>query len=118
MNFIWIAITSVLGLVMFLFVRDHFIWSIPYMVIHLSLIAFLRFRGVLNLNMPIYLIPLLFVSLQLIYSIYFFGTLDGLGLDEENHDKEFKMNLIRIGLLVVEYPLLIEFFKKPKYNRY
>lgn len=118
MNFIWIATTSILGLVMFLFVRDHFIWSIPYVVIHLSIIAFLKFRGVLDLRLPLFVIPFLFLTLQLTYSIYVFATLDSLGLKEDAHTKEFKMNLIRLGLLVVEYPLLLEFFKKPKYNRY
>ncbi len=118
MKFIWIAITALLGLVMFQMVKQHFIWSIPYVVVHLSLIAYLKFKGILELSMPSFLIPLLFLSLQLIYSLFMFSVINNLGLDEENFDKEIKFNLIRIGVLVVEYPLLVEFFKKPKYNRY
>ncbi|MGB0428901.1 MAG: hypothetical protein ACPGLV_00410 [Bacteroidia bacterium] len=118
MKFIWIAITALLGIIMFLLVKIHFIWALPYLVVHISLIALLKFRGVLNVSIPNWLLPIPFIALQLVYSMYVFTEIGTLGLDEENYDKEFKYNLIRITLLVIEYPLLLEFFKKPKFERY
>ena len=118
MKTIWIAIVMVLGLAMFVFVKQHFIWSIPYMVIHLSIIALLRHRGILDFKLPLAVIPVIFIGLQLIYSFYMFSEINGLNLDDENYWKQLKMNYIRIALVLVEYPLLIEFFRKPKFNRY
>ncbi|MFY0673566.1 MAG: hypothetical protein JXQ87_09175 [Bacteroidia bacterium] len=118
MRFIWIAITVILGLIMFLLVKDHFIWSIPYVVLHLSIIALLKFRGLLDFSIPTAFVPLLFIGLQLIYSIYGLVALGNMGLEEELYNNELKMSFIRIGVLLVEYPLLLEFFKKPKFNRY
>ncbi|MBI1182670.1 hypothetical protein GC194_00255 [bacterium] len=118
MKFVWIAITLLLGVIMFLFVQQHFILAVPYIVLHLVIIALLKHAGILNINIPRAILPLLFIALQLLYSVYYFSVINHLGLDEENFDKQIKFNLIRIGVLLVEYPLLLEFFKKPKFNRY
>lgn len=118
MRFIWITIVVLLGLIMFVVVKQHFMWSMPYMVIHLSIIAFLRHRGLLEFKLPLFIIPAIFLTLQLLYSLYMFVEINSLNLEDEEYWKQIKYNFIRMGLLVVEYPLLVEFFKKPKFNRY
>lgn len=118
MNFIRIAIVMILGLMGFVLVRSHFIWSIPYLVIHLSVIAWMKHRGDLEIDLSPKFVPAIFIVLQLLYSFAIFYEIQQMGLDAENFDKQIKFNLIRIGLLVVEYPLMLEFFRKPKFERY
>lgn len=118
MKFVRIAIVMILGLMAFASVRSHFIWAIPYLAIHLSVIAFMKHRGHLKLDIPLATIPLLFLALQFLYSGLIFFEIMQMDLDTESFDKEIKFNLLRMGILVVQYPLLLEFFRKPKFERY
>lgn len=118
MRFIWIALTMILGLMMFMLVKQHFIWAAPYLVLHISIITWLKHRGVLDSKYPAFLVIMLFMVPQLLFSLAVHFDLPNQGFDEENYYKALKFNLLRSALILVEVPLLLEFFKRPKFNRY
>lgn len=118
MKFIWIAVTIIAGLMMFMLVKQHFIWAAPYLVLHLSAITWLKHRGMLESKFPSFMVILLFMLPQLLFSIAVHFDLPNHGFDEENYDKAMKFNIFRAALVLVEFPLLLEFFKRPKFNRY
>lgn len=118
MKFIWITITMVLGLMLFILVKQHFIWAAPYLVLHMSVITWLKHRGVLDNKYPAFYTIMLFMLPQLLFSIAVHFDLPNQGFDDENYYKALKFNIFRAALIVVEVPLLMEFFKRPKFIRY
>jgi len=118
MKFIWISLTIIVGLIMFSLIKQHFIWAVPYIVIHLSIITLLKHRGVLDIGLASPLVILIFLLPQLLFSAIVHFELQSLNIEEEIYSKLLKFNLLRVGILIVEFPLLLEFFKRPKFNRY
>ena len=118
MRNIGVFVVILLGLLLFIPVKMHFSWSPVYLLLHLVIIAFAKHRLLAETKIPLVVIPLLFVSLQLVYSLFQFVEINQMGLEPVEARKLVYYNLLRIGILVVEYPLIVEFFRKPRFNRY
>ena len=79
----------------------------------------LKFRGLLESKIPNAVQITFFLIPQLLLAIGFHFQLDEMGFEPDVYTRQMKLNWFKASILVIEYFLLLEFFRNPlKYSRY
>lgn len=107
-----------LGIFLFTLVQIHFAFAFLYVIGHMAAVATAYHRKVIDFKLKKVLIPALFIWPQLLIGLYGLLTLDAAVLDPEIYQTELKMGLIKLGILIVEYPMLALYFGYDRYQRY
>lgn len=118
MRSIWFALVLIVGLILFVLVEYHYIVAAIYVVIHMSMVAFAWYRKIFPAKWPKSAVAGITLFPQLVYCIVYHFGLESTVLEADVYDFNFKMNILRTGLLIVEFPMLVTFFNKPRLNRY